>query len=226
MKHVSTMFAAVAVLALGAGVAVSPSAAADLVPPQVQICRTVPDANARLACYDRAVDISRVQPIPGVAPSRALPTAPAPQAAVPYAAPSAAVPQAAVPQAAPAAPRVAPAPAAASPYVVPYQQRQAAPPTANAPATYSQQPPTVPPASTARVDADGNITATVNDVKWDRFGLANVTLDNGQVWRQVGSTPVRYNIPVGREVEVRKGMFGAYSMVVSSTISFRVALVD
>ncbi|MCH9695338.1 MAG: hypothetical protein K0U72_12580 [Gammaproteobacteria bacterium] len=54
------------------------------------------------------------------------------------------------------------------------------------------------------------IEATITDVRKSRTRKLTVTLDNGQVWRQLDSQPMR--LESGEAVVVRKASLGSYQM--------------
>lgn len=60
-------------------------------------------------------------------------------------------------------------------------------------------------------DADREITSEVVDVFTDRSGRALVTLENGQIWREVGGSSMRY-APESGTATIEPHWSGAYTM--------------
>lgn len=84
--------------------------------------------------------------------------------------------------------------------------------TARAPA-----PVTAPPPGMAPVPTD-HITARLASYSFSQTGVMTVTLDNGEVWRQVdgdGPPPRLKNAARSYVVTIRPGFIGSYSMTVS-----------
>ena len=62
-----------------------------------------------------------------------------------------------------------------------------------------------------------NITAKIVEISVNRFGKVTVTLENGQVWRQLDSDDRRLLFPKGDRLytaRVKRSMFGNYMMTV------------
>ena len=140
----------------------------------------------RLDCFDTlardTLNAGRVAPSPGVTP----------------AGPATSVP------AAPSAPAAAPAAATAQP----------APPIAAQPTPRPEPPPVVSTADfglehrTSTHPSGETLSATLALVESGGYGQLRVTLDNGQVWEQVGSD--RYQLKVGDAVVIERGRFNSF----------------
>lgn len=187
---------------------------------ELVVCRDLPD-DARLICYDDAVDRSRE----GTS-GRSSPAAPASPAAA--AAPAAATAatssvdtQASTPAAAPAA-SAADTPATAS--AAPVAAAAAAPDTSPA-ASSAQQG-----ASISQEDLFGknkaqvqqtveeatgeeqleSLNAEVTRLQQSGYDKVLITLDNGQIWRQVDSSSLR--LRVGDAIEIERAALGSYML--------------
>ena len=62
----------------------------------------------------------------------------------------------------------------------------------------------------ATEDAPESITATISEVREGAYGKHTFVLDNGQVWRQTGSSRVVWK--GGEQVELERGVLGAFYM--------------
>lgn len=159
-------------------------------------CAEVVDDAERLACFDAAFErpARAVKPAPPVQPSAG--TASAAKPALP-AASSASAASAAKP----AVPAQAAAPTTEDFGLTPYAKRSLDPDSARS-----------EPAS---------LTARVTDVARGRDTRFVVTLDNGQVWRQV-ETLSQARVSVGDTVTIREASLGSYLLVTTSRIATRV----
>lgn len=167
-------------------------------------CRVIMDAMTRLFCYDRLVDdaaASQARPVlRAPEPSPATPSAPVvatPPPSVPSSPP--------VQTTRPAEPAVAPRQAAQpSTLAKPMEPPATALPTKqfgeeNLRSSQRARP------SELEV---GEIHAHVAKVSADPYGKTILTLDNGQIWRQVEGD--KYRISPGTGVTISKGVLGAY----------------
>lgn len=67
-------------------------------------------------------------------------------------------------------------------------------------------------------DSAKNLSARMQSYSFDKFGVFTVTLDNGQVWRQVSGDNdfARWNKPADQYiVRITHGLFGSYNLQVS-----------
>ena len=182
--------------AIVCAVALAPCIAADPLA-ALQACRALPDATARLACFDRESAALAPSPAPVASPVVAA----APVAAA--GAPSLPVPE---PVSAPAQP---PAPGAAPPAAAPAM-------------TPEQQFGLSPAAIAARERATGTTPAEQAEIRarierYDQLADGHVvfTLDNGQVWRQLLSGADLLEKP-GDVVTISRGWLGSYWLQLQS----------
>lgn len=71
------------------------------------------------------------------------------------------------------------------------------------------------------------VTFGVSEIERTRYGSLFITLDNGQVWRQLGTERVSYSARRGVEsVEIRRAAFGSYKMKLDGGRAFRVKRVE
>jgi hypothetical protein len=154
----------------------------------LRTCSAIESERDRLDCFDAlardALHAGRV----------------APPSSLPPAGPAASVP---APPSAPAA-----AGAAAAPTAPP------APPIATQPTPRPEPPPVVSTADfglehrTSIHPSGETLSATLALVESSGYGQLRVTLDNGQVWEQVGSD--RYQLKVGDAVIIERGRFNSF----------------
>ncbi|GAA0541739.1 hypothetical protein FHS83_000179 [Rhizomicrobium palustre] len=179
------------------------SAAAEDLPANVNICAGVSDDRARLACFDGlAARAARTQPVAPVAapkPPEAQPfvTLPnqgaAPVAAAPAAAPSVVPAPVAVPSAAPVSRSPSKVDEFGAETIRKTQTREEA----------AKEPQEVQ-------EVRGKVTA----VDLGKTGKFTVTLDNGQVWRQIESDTGRARFSKqGDTVVISHGLLGSYNLV-------------
>ncbi len=160
-----------------------PAAAQDI-PAALERCASLSDDHARLSCYD------------GIAAGFKHAAAPVPQtAAVPQA-------QASVPPPPPPAVAPVPAPTVAPPPTVAAKIAAFGADTIRKPETVNGEP----------KDVD-EIRATVTQVEFSPTNRFIVTLDNGQVWRQIDgdSTKARFR-KGGDAVTISRGLFSSYNL--------------
>jgi hypothetical protein len=168
---------------------VAATAAADTLYDELVVCRSLPD-DARLICYDAAVDRSR-QGATGrpPAPSQAAPAATATAA-------SAAV----VDSPAPSTTVDSPAPAAADGGSISQEdlfgKNQAEVQQTVEEATGSE-----------RIES---LDGTVTRLQKSGYDKVVITLDNGQVWKQVDSSSLR--LRVGDTIEIERASMGSYML--------------
>lgn len=62
----------------------------------------------------------------------------------------------------------------------------------------------------ATEEAPESITATISEIREGAYGKHTFILDNGQVWRQTGSSRVIWK--GGEQVELERGVLGAFYM--------------
>lgn len=156
---------------------------ADTLQDELRVCRGLPDDGARLICYDAAVDRSRNGGYSGPAAAAASPEPAAPAAS------------------APAATTAAGAATAAS-----------------APADLSQEElfgksgeeveRTVQEATgDERLDS---LSATITSLQQYGYNKVLITLDNGQVWKQVDASNLR--LRTGDAVEIERAALGSFML--------------
>ncbi len=78
-------------------------------------------------------------------------------------------------------------------------------------------------------DADvlDSVTFGVAEIERSRHGKLFITLDNGQVWRQLDSDRVSYSARKGVEsVEIRRAAFGSFKMKLDGGRAFKVKRVE
>jgi len=170
------------------GLAAMPAIAQDI-PTAVVRCAAIKDESARLACYDGiAAGLKQAAVTQTVAP----PTVAAPAAAVPP------------PPVVAASPSVVSAPPAAPP-----------PPVAAKVAEFGAEAMRKPePDSAAPQDVD-EIKAKVTEVVFSPHDRFTVTLDNGQVWRQIDADAVKARFhKAGDAVTIARGAIGSYNLTV------------
>lgn len=217
MNTKRVILSAVAFVAVAAAAQAGPSEALAFAIGQ---CSSQPDEKARLACYDE---------IAAQLKSGAMIAAPAPQA---YQAPASPPPvaQVAAPAAAPAPyvpPPVAQAPAPQAPksqggtWYDPTswfgkdtpQKTSTNPADFGAEALPQQRTASAEPAQPARLE---ELRANVVAVALNPLGRFTVTLDNGQIWKQLdGDTgTARFKNKGGDVVTISRGVLGSYNLVV------------
>jgi hypothetical protein len=217
----------------------------------IGVCSAQPDTAVRLACYDKiAARLKTGMPVTDVLPPArrtAVPAAvpPAQQMVPAYTPP----PGYAPPEAAraPAPPVAAPAPVMAPAYVPPPQT--AAAPKQEDSAWYDptgwfgSDEKAAAPGSPAAFGAEripegqavageppkprpvNHVTANVTAVNYSANGRFVVTLDNGQVWRQIDgdSTVARFENNKRYAVTISRGLIGSYNLVIEGqTALFKV----
>ena len=184
------------------------AAAAPAVPDSLRACAKKQDVLQRLSCYDSEIAKLDGPQAVAPAPTAAAPTAAAATAAVAVAAAAPPVAKAATP-----APAAAPTP----PSLGSEQLR-------NAPARPlgEEQVHKTSVASSLMFwkskDKDPNkdgpdtsLTARIDSLRTTAEGLAIVTLDNGQVWRQIESEG-DYPLAVGNTVRIDRAALGSYRL--------------
>jgi hypothetical protein len=216
MNTKSVILSAVAFVAVSAAASAGPSEALAFAIGQ---CSSQPNEKARLACYDEIATQLK---------AGALISAPAPQAYQPPASPpsvaQAPAAQAAVPP--PPAP-VAQAPAPQAPqsqggtWYDPTswfgkdtpQKSSTNPSDFGAEALPQQRTASADPARPARLD---ELRANVTAVAFNPNGRFTVTLDNGQIWKQLdGDTgTARFKNKGSDVVTISRGLLGSYNLVV------------
>ncbi|MEO1101028.1 MAG: hypothetical protein AAFW65_04190 [Pseudomonadota bacterium] len=71
------------------------------------------------------------------------------------------------------------------------------------------------------------VTFGVAEIERSRYGKLFITLDNGQVWRQLDSDRVSYSARKGVEsVEIRRAAFGSFKMKLDGGRAFKVKRVE
>jgi len=160
-------------------------AAAPAVPDTLRACQQEPDVLKRLACYDsemtRATSQAAPLPAPAAAPAAAAP------ARTPFAATAAATvrPTAAAPAAATEAPR------------------------GNVATRFLRS---LTPSKGPKKDAsETSETARIASVRPAANGLSVITLDNGQVWRQM-EAETYFPLDAGDTVRIETGALGSYRL--------------
>jgi hypothetical protein len=79
--------------------------------------------------------------------------------------------------------------------------------------------PSDPPAETT------SITARVTNIESSRSGLMTISLDNGQVWRQISSSSPAF-LNVGDEITINRAAFGSFLMRIPNGGPLRVRRVQ
>ena len=152
------------------------AASADALRDELRVCRDLPDDDARLICYDAAVDRSRHSTYSTPAPAAESPSA-----------------------AAPAEPAAA---AAATGAAASLSQEDLFGKTSN------EVERTVEEATgDARIDS---LSATVTKLREYTYDKVLITLDNGQVWRQVDASNLR--LRVGDAVDIERASLGSFML--------------
>ena len=154
------------------------AALADALQDELQVCRSLTDDDARLICYDAAVDRSRKSGY-----SRPAPATPA---APPPAAPTAAA---------------AAAPAAASTAAELNQEDLFGKSGDDVQRTVEEA------TGSERIDS---LSATVTKLQKYSYDRVLITLDNGQVWKQVDASNLR--LRVGDAVDIERASLGSFMM--------------
>ena len=176
-------------------VTVAATAQADALTDELAVCRDLPSTDARLICYDNAVDRNKQQ-------ARTSP-------------PTSSTPQPAPAAEAPAAPAPAPA-AAATTSIAPAPELSQEELFGKSGDEVQQAAEEV--SGTARIES---LSATVAKLQKSGNGKIVVTLDNGQTWRQSDTTDLR--LRAGDEIRIRRALLGSYMMQkVGSKRSMRV----
>lgn len=152
------------------------SAFSDALQDELRVCRDLPDDDARLICYDAAVDRSRQSAYARPAPAPAKPPAPAP---------------------AKPAETVATTTAAAS-----LGQEDLFDKSGDAVERTVEEA-----TGSERIDSLG---ATVAKLQQYSYNKVLITLDNGQVWKQVDSSNLR--LRVGDGVEIERASLGSFML--------------
>jgi hypothetical protein len=170
----------------------------------IGICAAKTNAKERLACYDaiaqrlRAGEASASAAVPAAPVAPAVAAAPAPVATAP------------APAAAPApvaAPAPAPATAAApAPVATPPQQ-----PESQFGAEYIKKENREVAGQPAPLD---EIHGAIAKLAFSLTGRAIITLDNGQVWRQVEGDTDRFKGKEGDKATIARAFLGSYSLTV------------
>ena len=155
------------------------AASADALRDELRVCRDLPDDDARLICYDAAVDRSRQstysRPAPAAEPS---------------------------PPAAPREPAAAPAATAASGAAAGLSQEDLFGKTSD------EVERTVEEATgDARIDSLSATVTKLQEYTWDKV---LITLDNGQVWKQIDASSLR--LRVGDAVEIERASLGSFML--------------
>lgn len=191
--HIRLFTGLIAVVAL-AGVA----GAAPSLEFSIGLCASKTNVKARLACYDAIAAQLKAGQVPAAAP---LPV-PAPAAAL-------------RPALDPAPVAAAPAPVVAAPTPVP----AAAPPSAAKPVAPevqfgSEQMPKEARQATGQIEEAEEIHSALKSFSFTPTGRVIVTLDNGQVWRQIDGDSSKFRAKQGEIVTIARAILGSYSMTV------------
>jgi hypothetical protein len=161
-------------------VLVSPAAAsADALRDELRVCRDLPDDDARLICYDAAVDRSRQSGYSSPAPASQSP-----------------------PAAVPAEPAGAPGTAAAAAATGTLTQEDLFGKTGD------EVERTVEEATgSERIES---LSATVTRLQQYAYDRVLITLDNGQVWKQVDTSSLR--LRVGDAIDIERASLGSFML--------------
>jgi hypothetical protein len=162
----------------------------------IGICSAKTNAKERLACYDAIAQ--RLRAGEAVAAPVAAPAAPAPVAA----APAAPAPVAAAP--------VVPAPVAAAPAAAPAPVAAPAPEAQFGAEALKKET----RAATGQPEPLDEIHGVIAKLAFSPIGRAIVTLDNGQVWRQVEGDTDRFKGKEGETATIERALLGSYSLTV------------
>lgn len=186
-------------LFIGLMAVVAVTAAAEAAPNlefSIGICAAKANAKERLACYDaiaqrlRAGEISApVAAAPAPAPVAVAPAAPAPVAAAP----------------------VPVAPPAAAPAAVPVPPAPVAQPESQFGAEYIKKETRQ---ATGQPEPLDEIHGVIAKLAFSPLGRAIITLDNGQVWRQVEGDTDHFKGKEGDTTTIARALLGSYSLTV------------
>lgn len=155
------------------------AASADALRDELRVCRDLPDDDARLICYDAAVDRSRQSTYSSPAPASESP-----------------------PTAAPAEPAAAPGAAAATAATGTLTQEDLFGKTGD------EVERTVEEATgSERIDS---LSATVTRLQQYAYDKVLITLDNGQIWKQVDTSSLR--LRVGDAIDIERASLGSFML--------------
>jgi hypothetical protein len=201
----------------------------------IGVCSAQPDTAMRLACYDKiAARLKTGMPVSEPRPARMAAVPPAQQMVPAYTPPPGYAPPAAAPAAAPAP--VPPARTAAAPaqedsaWYDPtgwFGSEEKAAASGN-PANFGAE--RIPEGQAVAGEPPkprpvNNVRANVTAVNYSANGRFIVTLDNGQVWRQIDgdSTVARFENNKRYVVTISRGFMGSYNLVIGGqTALFKV----
>ena len=189
----------------------------------IGMCSAQTDPQARLACYDQIA--AKLKAGEAVGPEAAA-SPPPPAAAAVAPAPVPATPTASAPAAAQSFGQAQPEPAETKKDHAWYDVgswfnsgNEQARATIGTPAEFGAEtvPPTKPaPGQPLPPKPLDHITAKVTNVAFNTYGRFTVTLDNGQIWRQLeGDSSNAYFAKDGTDaVTISRGFLGSYNLVV------------
>jgi len=191
--------AAVASCLATAGHAATPSSPAP-VPEQLLACSKLQDESARVRCYDQQIAAMNAAAAKAATPAPAAATASATAPA------GASTPAPSAGTTAPA--RTAPAAAAAS-------SGPSGPQAGSAEQEFGKE--SLPrTAREKRPESEPTLVSTITDIHSPGLSIYLITLANGQVWRQEGSTLTSF-FRTGYDVKIEKAMLGSYQMSTPQT---------
>jgi hypothetical protein len=155
------------------------TASADALHDELRVCRDLPDDDARLICYDAAVDRSRQSGyISPAAPSEKPPSA------------------------APAEPAGAPGNVAATGAAVDLSQEDLFGKTGDEVGRTVEEA-----TGSERIDS---LSATVTKLQQYSYGKVLITLDNGQLWKQIDTSNLR--LRAGDAVVIERASLGSFML--------------
>lgn len=81
--------------------------------------------------------------------------------------------------------------------------------------------------ASAQPDALDSVTVAVSEIDRNRYDMVTVTLENGQVWRQIDGRRVVFSARLGvEEAEIKRAALGSYRMKLDGGRAFRVKRVQ
>jgi len=199
MKN-TLVYAAVASCLAAAGHAATPAP----VPEQLLACSKLQDESARVRCYDEQIAAMNAA------------AAAAPKAATPAPAASASTPAAPNGAAAFGLPRAKTAPAVAAPTAAAASSAPAAAPQGGGQAAEFGKESLPLKAREKPPASEASMVSTITDIHSLGQSIYLISLANGQVWRQEGSSITSF-FRSGYDAKIEKAMLGSYQMSTPQT---------
>jgi hypothetical protein len=182
------------------------AAAPGPVPEQLLACSKLQDESARVRCYDE--QIAAMNAAAAAAPKAAIPSAPA-SPSVPT------TPAAAVSASAPAPTAGTAAPAKSAPAAATMSSGPVAPQAGGSAQEFGKESLPVAKREKRPVTED-TLVSTITDIH-SLGSIYLISLANGQVWRQEGSSSVTSFFRTGYDVKIERAMMGSYQMSTPQT---------